>query len=65
MRGASPELKAFLFSKQGFIFADLYTFTLSGGDVKRWTSAGVPIHCNGFDYNTGPTIRDSGVKQAV
>lgn len=65
MRNASIELQNFLFSKQGFVFADLYTFVLTGGNVLRWTSAGVPIRCNGFLFNTGPTIRDSGVKQAV
>lgn len=65
MREASTELKNFLFSKQGYVFADLYTFTLAGGNVRRWTSASVPILCNGLLYNTGPTIKDGGTKQAV
>jgi hypothetical protein len=65
MKSASDTLKAFLFSKQGYVFADLYTITLArGAGVLRWTSADRAINANGYTFAIGPTIKDGGAKQA-
>lgn len=65
MKAASTALQNFLFSTQGFVFADLYTFTLLGGAVLRYTSADQPIVNAGLTFARGPAIKDSGIKQGL
>ena len=44
---------------------DLYTFTLLGGQVLRWTSADVAITVNGQTWQLGPVLRRGGIKLSV
>jgi uncharacterized phage protein (TIGR02218 family) len=39
-----------------FVMADLYTLTLNGGAVIRWSGAGVPIAFNGLTWPIGPLL---------
>lgn len=48
MRNASPALIAYLNTTKTFLMADLYTFTLVGGVVARYTDADINI---GYDGN--------------
>ena len=50
MRKASPELIALLNSEQQFRMADLFTITLNGGFVARYTSADTDLTYNGNTY---------------
>jgi hypothetical protein len=54
MKTASPALLALLASGR-FVRADLWTITLNGGTVLRWTSHDLPISYGGFTWVTGPT----------
>lgn len=65
MKQASDELKQFLASTQNAVKANLYTFTLSGGTVLRFTDADVMIKAGGLNFLPFAGIRDGGVKQAV
>lgn len=62
MKSATGGLAAHLFYKQGAVWADLYTITLSGGTVLRYTSAGQAVSHGGNTWLAGPTISDGGVK---
>lgn len=62
MKSASTDLKNFLVSARAFWFANLYTLTLPGGTVIRWTSADQPTVANGQTFARGPLLTDSGVK---
>lgn len=55
MKSASAELTALL---NGGVFemADLWTLTLSGGSVLRWSGADIPLVANGQTYLKGPGI---------
>jgi hypothetical protein len=48
MKAASPALIALLNSGDRFIMADLYTFTLQGGGVLRYSASPTAIVANGF-----------------
>jgi uncharacterized phage protein (TIGR02218 family) len=52
MKPASPALVALLASDQ-FVFADLYTFTLRGGLVLRYTSADIDVTYGGHVFKAG------------
>jgi len=54
MRAASSQLIALLNSSTTFLMADLYTVTLVGGAVFRWTNADVPLKVSGQTFATGP-----------
>lgn len=58
-------LAAFLNSTTQVYMADLFTFTLSGGVVIRYTSADVPVTVNGNTYALGPVITRGNTKLAV
>ena len=64
MKAASPALIQFLENADSFCRADLYTFTLLGGGVLRYTSANLPIVYNGETFNLGPPIQDAGVQSS-
>lgn len=49
-------LLAFLNSTKQAYMADLFTFTLSGGTVVRYTSADRAVTANGLTYAAGPVI---------
>ena len=70
MRKASWEssagaLAAFLNSTTQVYMADLFTFTLSGGGILRYTSADVAVVVNGITYAAGPVITRGKTKVAV
>jgi uncharacterized phage protein (TIGR02218 family) len=58
-------LAAFLNSTTQVYMADLFTFTLSGDVVIRYTSADVPVTVNGNTYALGPVITRGNTKLAV
>lgn len=63
MRNASIELINFLATSTKAVRYDLYTVTLSGGAVFRWSAADIPIQVPGGQlFDLGPLISDTGVK---
>ena len=62
MKTASTALKTFLASATQFVRADLYTFTLSGGSVLRYTNVDTPVTWRGTTWTPGLKIGDGGVK---
>jgi hypothetical protein len=52
MKTASPALQALLATNQ-FLVADLYTFTLAGGQVLRWTAFDTDVIANGNTFASG------------
>jgi hypothetical protein len=52
LKVASPTLQALLATNE-FVAADLYTFTLVGGQVLRWTSFDTDVVANGFTFSSG------------
>lgn len=52
MKNASPALLALLATNE-FLAADLYTFSLAGGKVLRWTSFDTDIVANGDTFASG------------
>jgi uncharacterized phage protein (TIGR02218 family) len=65
MKAASPALIALLNSNTQFIMADLYTFTLVGGDVLRYSSAPTALVANGFAFALGPKFERSKTKTVI
>src|SRR5271167_4954899 len=65
MKAASPALIALLNSTTQFVMADLYTFTLVGGSVLRYSAASTPIVANGFTFGLGPKFERSKTKTVV
>lgn len=69
MLAASPTLQALLASQQ-FLMADLYTLTLVGGHVARYTSADFDISHGGQTYAaaggpSAPIIHRSRIRQTI
>lgn len=63
MRNASPALISFLLTATKASRYELYTITLSGGTVLRWSAADIPIQITGgYLFELGPLISDTGVK---
>lgn len=65
MKTASAEMIALLNSGQEFLIADLYTFTLAGGFVARYTGADMPLTVDGNTFAVGPLISRSRIFQKV
>jgi uncharacterized phage protein (TIGR02218 family) len=64
MKAASPALIALLNSSTRFVMADLYTFTLVGGNLLR--SAGpMAIVANGFTFAVGPKFERSKTSTVI
>jgi hypothetical protein len=61
-RVASPQLIALLNSSTSFVMADLYTFTLAGGGILRYSAAATSVNVNGFNFPAGPGFERSGIK---
>jgi uncharacterized phage protein (TIGR02218 family) len=65
MKAASPALIALLNSSTQFVMADLYTFTLVGGSVLRYSSAPTAIVANGFTFALGPKFERSKTNTVI
>ena len=58
-------LAAFLNSTTACYMADLYTFTLSGGTVLRYTDRELPVTINGNTFAVGPILQRGKTKLSV
>ena len=65
MRAASPALIALLASSDRFIMADLYTITLVGGSVLRYSAAPTALFANGYTFALGPKFERSRTKIVI
>lgn len=65
MRTASVALVTLLNGSQTLAYADLYTFTLQGGGVLRYTSADVPVTYGGNTFALGPLLSRSRTKLGI
>src|SRR5262249_8737102 len=65
MKAASPALIALLASSDQFIMADLYTITLLGGMVLRYSAAPTAIAVNGQIFGLGPKFERSKTKVVI
>ena len=65
MKPASPALVALLNSGAQFIMADLYTFTLVGGMVLRYSAAATALSANGYAFALGPKFERSKTKTVI
>lgn len=59
MKAASPALVALLSSINQFTMADLYTITLVGGSVLRYSAAPTALFANGYTFAIGPRFERS------
>lgn len=65
MKTASSALITLLDSDLRLVFADLYTFTLSGGTVLRYTSADITITLGGVTWARGPLLRRGKITNKI
>jgi uncharacterized phage protein (TIGR02218 family) len=65
MKAASPALIALLASGDQFIMADLYTITLVGGSVLRYSAAPTALTLNGNNFILGPKFERSKTKAVI
>jgi uncharacterized phage protein (TIGR02218 family) len=65
MRTASPALIALLASSDRFIMADLFTITLVGGSVLRYSAAPTVLFANGYTFALGPKFERSKTKVVI
>ena len=65
MKEASPALITLLSSTNRFIMADLYTITLVGGSVLRYSVAPTALFANGYNYALGPKFERSKTKVVI
>lgn len=63
--GHSGATVALLNSGAPFVMADLYTITLSGGGVIRWTGHSAPLTFNGATWLSGPVFQRGKVSHKV
>ena len=54
MKEASPALIALLNGSDRFVMADLYTFTLVGGETLRYSAAPTALAVGGSAFALGP-----------
>lgn len=62
MKTTTTDLRNFLLSTRNIVRAHLYTITLNGGGVIRYTSADRVVTAGGYTFSPGPRIEDSGTK---
>src|SRR5271166_4970969 len=65
MKTASPALIALLSSTDQFIMADLYTITLLGGSVLRYSTAPTALSANGYIFALGFKFERSKTKIVI
>lgn len=61
MKTYTGTLATFLVSAKQIIYADLYTITLNGGTIIRWTTHDFAVSYSGNLFLRGPGITDNGV----
>jgi len=62
---ASAALTALLAGSDQFIMADLYTITLVGGSVLRYSAAPTALIVNGCTFVLGPKFERSKIKVVI
>jgi Uncharacterized conserved protein (DUF2163) len=65
VKAASPVLTALLASSSQFIMADLYTITLVGGSVLRYSAGPTALSVNGYTFALGPKFERSKTKVVI
>jgi uncharacterized phage protein (TIGR02218 family) len=65
VKPASPTLVALLAGSEQFIMADLYTFTLAGGSVLRYSAAPTALSANSQTFTLGPKFERSKTKLVI
>jgi uncharacterized phage protein (TIGR02218 family) len=65
MKAASAAMIALLGSSDQFIMADLYTITLVGGSVLRYSAAPTALTANGYTFALGPKFERSKTKVVI
>jgi uncharacterized phage protein (TIGR02218 family) len=65
MKPASTALVTLLADSERFIMADLYTFTLAGGLVLRYSAAPTAVSANGHIFALGPKFERSKTKVVI
>jgi uncharacterized phage protein (TIGR02218 family) len=65
VKAASPALIALLSSASQFIMADLYTITLVGGSILRYSAAPTVLSANGYTFALGPKFERSKTKVVI
>lgn len=65
MKAASPALITLLNSGADFQMVDLWTITLVGGAVIRWSGGDVPIVSGGHVYALGPMIERQDISEKI
>lgn len=65
MKTASAALVALLNGGSTFVMADLYTFTLIGGEVLRYAGAPTALTANGYNFVLGPKFERSKTKTVI
>ncbi|MDR3508437.1 MAG: DUF2163 domain-containing protein [Caulobacteraceae bacterium] len=63
--GQAGATVALLNSGADFVMADLYTLTLSGGLVLRWSGAAIPISFNGATWGLGPVLERGKISHKI
>ena len=65
MKSANGSLISMLANNDQFLMAELLTFTLSTGDVYRWTTADIDIVYGGNTYKSGSSLIKRGTIKSV
>ncbi len=65
MKAASSTLISLLLSGDQFIMGDLYTITLVGGTVLRYSAAPTALSSNGYGFALGPKFERSKTKVVI
>jgi uncharacterized phage protein (TIGR02218 family) len=65
MKAAGPDLIALLSGANQFVMADLYTITLAGGSLLRYSAAATALSANGYTFALGPRFERSKTKIVI
>lgn len=65
MKAANPDLITLLNSGDDFEHADIWTITLRGGGVVRWSGADVTLSAGGNAFVLGPVIQRSAISEKI
>jgi hypothetical protein len=64
VKASTPELRALLATGE-YVYADLWTITLNGGQVLRWAGVDVDIVANGQTFVAGPAIDRGAITEKI